>query len=155
MSRHLLILGGTAADRGHAARLHVPATHSVFVADAATLPFTLVSAISLPAPPRAIVIDEIDRAFPDRQAGGTRLVLTQSIYLLQKWVDRLDAGDRIIATADRETLERCAPEFLQARGCWSAFEIRDVGAGDWGLGARPSEDGAPASASPKPQAPSP
>jgi tetratricopeptide (TPR) repeat protein len=155
MSEHLLIVGGTAVDRRHAARRHVPGTHSVFVADAATLPFTLVSAISLPAPPRAVVIDEVQCAFPDRQAGGTRLVLTQSLYLLQKWVDLLDEDDRIITTADRAALEQCAPEFLQARGCWSAFAITDVGAGDRGPGASRSEDDGSASASPEPQAPSP
>jgi tetratricopeptide (TPR) repeat protein len=120
---HLLIVGGTAADRSHAARRHVPGTHSAFVADAATLPFTLVSAISLPAPPRAVVIDELQFAFPDRQSGGTRLVLTQSLYLLQKWVDLLDEDDRIITTADRAALEQCAPEAFQGRGPWQYFSL--------------------------------
>ena len=84
--------------------------------DARTLPFTRVDAIALPPPPRSVVIEDIDRAFPDRQQGGTRLVLTQSTYLLQKWIDRLDEGDRIIATADRAALERCAPEVFS--GAW-------------------------------------
>ena len=151
---HQLILGGTRDRRLEIARAAGTSASPLFL-DAATLPFTLVGAVSLPAQPRAIVIDEIDRAFPDRQSGGTRLVLTQSIYLLQKWVDRLDTGDRIIATADRAALERCAPEFLQARGCWSAFAITDVGAGDRGVEASRSEADSPASASPQPLAPSP
>jgi hypothetical protein len=32
--------------------------------------------------------------FPTRRAGGVRLVLTQSTYLVQKWIDRLAPGDR-------------------------------------------------------------
>ena len=72
-----------------------------------------------------LVIDDIERAFPDAQAGGTRLVLTQSTYLLQKWIDRLDEGDRIVATADRAALERCAPEAFQARG--PLERLRDPG----------------------------
>ena len=123
---HLLILGGTPDDRRRAARSHIPATHSVFVLDAGTLPFTRVGDLAWPPQPHAVLIEDIDRAFPDAQAGGTRLVLTQSTYLMQKWVDRLEQGDRIVATADREALERCAPECLQARGCWARFAIIDL-----------------------------
>jgi tetratricopeptide (TPR) repeat protein len=118
---HVLILGGDSAARMHAARAAIPSSHSVLTLDAGTLPFMRVSAIALPTAPRAIVIDEIDRAFPERQLGGTRLVLTQSTYLLQKWVDLLDEGDRIIATADADTLKRCAPEAFQGRGPWQYF----------------------------------
>jgi tetratricopeptide (TPR) repeat protein len=107
----------------HAARAAVPSSHSVLTLDAGTLPFMRVSAIALPSPPRAIVIDEIDRAFPDRQLGGTRLVLTQSTYLLQKWVDLLDEGDRIIVTADADALKQCAPEAFQGRGPWQYFGL--------------------------------
>ncbi len=81
----------------------------------------------LPSAPRAVILSEIHQAFPDAQAGGTRLVLTQSTYLMQKWVDLLDQGDRIVATADREALARCAPEALLGRGCWSAFDVVDLG----------------------------
>ena len=72
------------------------------------------------------MLDDIERAFPDAQANGVRLVLTQSTYLLQAWIDRLDEGDRIVATADRAALERCAPEALRRRGPWRAFELRDL-----------------------------
>jgi len=122
--------------------------------DAATLPFVRTDAIALPPAPRALVIEEIARAFPDIQSGGTRLVLTQSTYLLQKWIDRLDAGDRIVATADREALEQCAPEYLQVRGCWSAFEMLDLDR-DLRPEARGSSDGPLPSASPQSPAPSP
>ena len=82
-----------------------------------------VDAVVLPPRPRTVVIEGISAAFPDSQQGGTRLVLTQSTYLLQKWVDRLDEGDRIVATADRAPLERCAPEAFQGRGPWQYFGL--------------------------------
>jgi tetratricopeptide (TPR) repeat protein len=145
---HVLILGRSAVPPER-----IPADHAVVRLDARTLPFTRVGAIDLPQPPRAVVIEDIDRAFPDRQQGGTRLVLTQSTYLLQKWIDRLEDDDRIIATADREALQRCAPEAFQERGPWRMFEI-SVGAGSSELGASRSVDDAP-SASPEYPAPSP
>jgi tetratricopeptide (TPR) repeat protein len=124
MSHHLLVLGGDPAARAQAARATIVSPHSVFTLDAPTLPFTRVSENPFPSPPpRTIVIDGIDRAFPDRQLGGTRLVLTQSIYLLQKWIDRLDQRDRIVVTADRQALERCAPEAFQGRGPWRYFSL--------------------------------
>ena len=91
--------------------------------DAGTLPFLRADDVALPPAPRVLLLDDADRAFPDAQAGGTRLVLTQSIYVLQKWVDRLDEGDRIVATADRDALQRCAPEAFQSRGPWQSFDI--------------------------------
>jgi len=123
---HVLIVGGSPDHLRRAARHHVPSTHTVLVLDAGTLPFTRVGAIALPPAPRALVIEAIDRAFPDAQSGSTRLVLTQSTYLLQKWVDRLEEGDRIVATADRAALEHSAPEFAQARGPWARFRIIEI-----------------------------
>ena len=117
---HQLILGGTRDRRlqiAHAARF----TASVVRLDAATLPFTRLDAVVFPPAPRVLLIDDLELSFPDAQAGGTRLVLTQSTYLLQKWIDRLDEGDRIVATADRAALERCAPEAFQGRGPWQYF----------------------------------
>jgi tetratricopeptide (TPR) repeat protein len=87
----------------------------------------------LPPSPRVVLLHDLERAFPDAQVGGTRLVLTQSTYVLQTWIDRLADGDRIIATADRAALELCAPESLNARGPWRAFEIVDMDR-DSGLG---------------------
>ena len=119
---HQLILGGTRDRRlqiAHAARF----TASVVRLDAAKLPFTRLDAVVLPPAPRVLLIDDLELSFPDAQAGGTRLVLTQSTYLLQKWIDRLDEGDRIVATADRAALERCAPEAFQGRGPWRYFSV--------------------------------
>src|SRR4051812_34931660 len=124
--RNVLIVGLSADDRSRAVRAAVPLTHTLCVLDAGTLPFTRVGDVAFPPPPFALVIADVDRAFPDRQAGGTRLVLTQSTYLLQKWIDMLGDDDRLVVTADREALARCAPEALQRRGPWSAFDIVDL-----------------------------
>jgi tetratricopeptide (TPR) repeat protein len=147
---HLLILGGSPDDRIRAARANIPASHTPLALDARALPFLRAEDVSIPPAPRVILIDDVHLAFPDAQTGGTRLVLTQSTYLLQTWVDRLDEGDRIVATADRAALEPCAPEFMQARGCWSAFEVRDLE-----LEASPSSDGGVPNASPRSTIPSP
>jgi tetratricopeptide (TPR) repeat protein len=120
---HFLLLGGSSDDRAHAARSYAPAP---VVLDAATLPFLRAADVELPSSPRTIVIDAVERAFSDHQAGGTRLVLTQSTYLLQTWIDRLQPGDQIVATADRAALAHCAPEALQGRGPWRAFELVDL-----------------------------
>ena len=147
---HVLILGSSPADRHRAARERVPPHHHVVILDAATLPFVRVSTARWAAAPRTIIIDDIERAFPDNQGGGTRLVLTQSVYLIQKWIDALDADDEIIATADRAALELCAAEALQRRGVWRHFEIvsaasRGLGLEAWGC--------SPESACPEPPAP--
>ena len=92
--------------------------------------------------------------FPTRQAGGTRLVLTQSTYLLQKWIDRLDDGDRIIATADRAALERCAPEALQARGPLEQLRDRRSRAGLRPATSRTQTSSDPVSSVPRARSPS-
>jgi tetratricopeptide (TPR) repeat protein len=120
---HVLLVGGSRIERERAAAARIPDTHRVTVLDAATLPFVRVSDVELPPPPRALVINDIERAFPDAQSGATRLVLTQSTYLLQTWIDRLAEDDVIVATADRAALERCAPEFAQGRGPWNSFRF--------------------------------
>jgi len=74
-------------------------------------------------------IDDFDRAFPNHQLTGTRLILTQSTYLLQKWRDLLEPSGHIVATASRDALARGAPEALEGRGPWRAFKIIDLGAG--------------------------
>jgi tetratricopeptide (TPR) repeat protein len=79
-----------------------------------------------PSAPRIIAIDDFERACPDRQARGARLVLTQSTYLLQTLLDRLESGDRVIVTADRAALECSAAEAFDARGPWAAFEVVDL-----------------------------
>lgn len=120
---HQLILGGTRDQRIQVARA-AGITAPILTLDAPTLPFIVPA---LPHPhPRIICIDDIEQAFPDAQTGGARLVLTQSTYVMQKWIDLLDESDRLIVTADRAALERCAPEVFQGRGPWGSFEIVDA-----------------------------
>jgi tetratricopeptide (TPR) repeat protein len=69
----------------------------------------------------------VDRAFPDAQADGHRLDLTHSNYLMQKWIDVLGPGDRIVATADRVALSRGARGALKGRGPWHRFQVLVVG----------------------------
>ncbi|HMB78830.1 MAG TPA: hypothetical protein VKI43_02135, partial [Vicinamibacterales bacterium] len=71
---HVLIVGGAPADRRGAARAHLPSTHTLFTLDAATLPFVRLEDVALPPAPRVLVVDGIERAYPDAQSGGTRLV---------------------------------------------------------------------------------
>jgi len=154
---HVLILGGSATDRHRAAREHVQQHHQAVILDAATLPFVRVSIARWP-PPRTVLLDDVERAFPDNQTASTRLVLTQSLYLIQKWIDALDADDHIVATADRAALERCAPEALQRRGPWRQFELLAWSAkpsGERSADARlqPSRSDSTNAASPQPPAP--
>jgi tetratricopeptide (TPR) repeat protein len=155
---HFLILGGSPVDRDRAARSRAAATHSLVVLDAATLPFTRVEKIALPPSPRAVLVHDLERAFPDNQTGGTRLVLTQSTYLLQKWIDRIEDADLIVASADRAAFERNAPEAFQQRGPWRAFQVVEID-GDSCFGIRDSQRGgnspAPAAPNPTSQIPNP
>jgi tetratricopeptide (TPR) repeat protein len=122
---HLLIVGGTRRQRIAAARARGGASAAAL--DATTLPFVrLTRAMLPPRAPRVIAIDDFERACPNAQAGGVRLVLTQSTYLVQKLLDLLEARDRLIVTADRAALARDAGEALQGRGPWGGFEIIDL-----------------------------
>jgi tetratricopeptide (TPR) repeat protein len=122
---HVLIVGGTRGERIAQARAR--SAPGAVALDAATLPFLRPTRAALPGqPPRVIHIDDVERAFPNEQTGGTRLVLTQSTYAVQKWIDVIGPGDRIIATADRGALTRNAQEALQARGPWARFEVVDL-----------------------------
>jgi len=73
----------------------------------------------------ALIARGIDAAFPDAQTSGTRLVLTQSTYQLQRWIDWLEArGDAImIADADATALRHAAPEAFHQRGPWSRVDL--------------------------------
>ena len=52
--------------------------------------------------------------------------MTQSTYILQRWVDQVGNEDRIIATADRERLMQNAPEAFAKRGPWRFFKIIEL-----------------------------
>lgn len=76
-----------------------------------------------------VVAQDIHDAFLSGQTGGTRLVLTQSTYQLQRWLDWLD-GRRgrvhLVGEADREALRRNAPEAFAGRGPWARVNVIEV-----------------------------
>jgi tetratricopeptide (TPR) repeat protein len=71
-------------------------------------------------------------AFPAGQTGSTRLVLTQSTYQLQRWIDWIDAhaNTALVAEADAEQLRHAAPEAFHRRGPWARIELVDLGKSD-------------------------
>lgn len=125
---HIVLVGdrnaclGTAAD--FEGRAHPDAVLDV---DAATMPFRWpTTAGAAGSHPRIVRIPDLHLAFPNQQTAGTRLVLTQATYLLQKWVDTLDQGDVIVATADPDALRQNSPEAFDGRGVWRSFDLRPV-----------------------------
>ncbi len=124
---HVLIVGGSRADRLQAALAQsessgVPPSSRCRM-NPETLPFLGSDVMPLPGSPRLIQIDDVEAAFPNNQQGGIRLVLTQSTYTIQRWIDRLGSGGRIVATADETRLEQRAPEAFVKRGPWRFFTI--------------------------------
>ena len=129
----LLVVGGSAAARRRAAltRLARDArTPDLVALDAATLPFVRAPLAPSSTSPRAVLVEHAERAFPNQQTAGARLVLTQSTYLLQTLVDALGENDDLVLTADRIALERDAPEALRGRGPWARFARLDLDRGD-------------------------
>jgi len=128
-SSHVLIVGGSRPERRRAALARQESARPGSIIDLAalTLPFVRPDRTRLPvARPRVVSVQDLERAFPNQQAAGTRLVLTQSTYLLQKWIEVLDAGDVIIATAGRSGLETGAPEAFERRGPWRLFDLLNL-----------------------------
>jgi tetratricopeptide (TPR) repeat protein len=119
---HILVVGGSRPDRLRTALAHETAAGSVAL-NSRTLPFQ--RTFQAPGSGLQVRLDDLEAAFPNQQARGTRLILTQSTYLLQRLVDLVaPLGDngQIVATADRAALERNAPEAFYGRGPWGGFE---------------------------------
>jgi tetratricopeptide (TPR) repeat protein len=123
----LFLHAGEASSRGNSdAGVLVDASHPL------TWPFE--RRVTPEGVAQAVVrLPHLHLAFPSGQTAGTRLVLTQSTYQIQRWLDWLDANPdcSIVADADRASLTRNSPETFARRGPWSRVEIVD-------------EDGAPA-----------
>jgi hypothetical protein len=128
---HVVIVGGNRADRLRAASAWEHSgsfrPSSRIVLDAASLPVIRPTRAILPvAEPRLLRIDDLETAFSFDTSSNLRVIVTQSTYILQKWIDVLAAGDRIVATGDRALLERDAPEAFAKRGPWRLFRIVDI-----------------------------
>ena len=94
--------------------------------------------------PALVWVPDLHEAFVNHQGDSTRLVTTQSLYLLQLWADLLASqpGAMLVATADAAAMLRDAPEALEGRGAW-----RDVAFVE-----TPGESAAPSDAPPAPGA---
>jgi tetratricopeptide (TPR) repeat protein len=86
-----------------------------------------------------IRIDDLEQAFVFDESSNLRLILTQSTYIMQKWIDVLAPNDRMVVTADSDRLSQNAPEAAAKRGAWRLFEIVDVSATTVAEGAEPSD----------------
>jgi len=102
-------------DRSAEESIHVPAEQ---------LPFVRPDTLGLDRQRAYVLVaDRVERAFPNRQLGGARLILTHSTYLVQKWIDVLGEQGRIALAGDNAALSAAAPEIAQRRGPWAAFSI--------------------------------
>lgn len=77
--------------------------------------------------PGAIVIPALHHAFPAGQSGGTRLVLTQSTFQLQKWLDWLRANPESVVVGDlRDAPPDVRRDARAQRGPWSRLQVVQV-----------------------------
>jgi tetratricopeptide (TPR) repeat protein len=77
------------------------------------------------APAATIEVRNLHLAFPAGQGAGTRLVLTQSTYHLQRWLDFLDAHPGVTLVLSGEVRALHA-EAKGRRGPWSRIDIAAI-----------------------------
>jgi tetratricopeptide (TPR) repeat protein len=78
-------------------------------------------------PPHRIRLRGLHRAFPAGQTAGTRLVLTQPTYQLQRWLDWLDAHPSVVALGDCAAAPAAlAREAFAQRGPWARIAVEAV-----------------------------
>jgi len=78
------------------------------------------------APPR-IRLRDLHRAFPAGQTSGTRLVLTQATYQLQRWLDWLEDNPAVIVLGDYSAATAAqAREAFAQRGPWARIAVETV-----------------------------
>jgi hypothetical protein len=135
-SRFVVVIGGSREARAAGVRRHIEhalATHASMQADvrvsrgsllqddsAWCWPFQRQVTPQAPPTPAIVWIRDLHEAFPAGQTAGTRLVLTQATYQLQRWLDWLQRHPHVSVVADAETsaLARGAPEYAAGRGPW-------------------------------------
>jgi len=77
-----------------------------------------------PNVPMTVVIPDLHRAFPAAQTPGTRLILTQATYQLQRWLDWLESHPGVEVIGVMQSASRgAAGEALSRRGPWSRIDI--------------------------------
>jgi tetratricopeptide (TPR) repeat protein len=126
-----VIVGGsdTARAQAIAEYLQHEAGTPIHYSDTTTWAFTrTIDAARAASGPLIVVARHLHDAFPGGQTGGTRCVLTQSGYQLQRWLDWMERrGDvSLVADADDAALRRTAPEAFQRRGPWARMQWIDL-----------------------------
>lgn len=137
--RFRVVVGASRAVRGAVVRGWLGA--DVYEdSSAADWPFRRRTTPEALSPSARVWIRDLHSAFPAHQAPGTRLVLTQSTYQLQRWLDWLDAhpGVLVAADADGDALGRSAPEAFAGRGPWARIRIEALEGTDDTAGAETS-----------------
>jgi tetratricopeptide (TPR) repeat protein len=125
------IIGGSRTDRAATAREVATRAGGTLVPSvpATGWPFTRTILPSVnSSSPTVVLIDDLHLAFPVGQTPGTRLVLTQSTYQLQRWIDWLERHPRaaVVAHASKAALATVAPESTAGRGPWRQIGIMDL-----------------------------
>jgi tetratricopeptide (TPR) repeat protein len=107
-----------------------PQLSVALVEDVGAWPFERHVGVGLPDSGTLVVwARNLHEAFPAGQSGSTRLVLTQSTYQLQRWIDWIDRRGAVVFVADADAiaLRRVAPEAFAGRGPWSRIQSIDLG----------------------------
>jgi tetratricopeptide (TPR) repeat protein len=136
------IIGGSRTHRAVTARQVAEQAGGILVPSVPATHWPFTRTILPPADsrsPTVVLIDDLHLAFPVGQTPGTRLVLTQSTYQLQRWIDWLEQHPRasVVAHASKAALAKVAPESTAGRGPWSRIGLIDLQGDD---DAPPGED---------------
>jgi tetratricopeptide (TPR) repeat protein len=126
-----VFVGGRPADRDALVTDLLRDHARVHTSAAAEWPFARHVVEGVPPGDVVVRVPDLTSAFPAGQSGSTRLVLTQSTYQLQRWLDWIDAhaNTALVAEADADQLRQVAPEAFQRRGPWARIELVDLGEG--------------------------
>jgi len=127
-SRFAIAVGRTqGSDPG---RRHESAVFAASAADdttAGSWPFRRHVTPSSLTPPSRIRLRGLHRAFPAGQTSGTRLVLTQATYQLQRWLDWLGANPSVVVLGDYSAASPAqAREAFARRGPWARIAVEAV-----------------------------
>jgi tetratricopeptide (TPR) repeat protein len=123
-----VIVGGREAARAHAIAEYLQHEAGTAIHHSDTTTWAFARAIDAALPPTGsliVVARRLHDAFPGGQTGGTRFVLTQSGYQMQRWLDCMERRGNVSLVAETgiEELRRVAPEALQGRGPWARIQL--------------------------------
>ena len=133
MSVRCVVGGSRPARMAAADRLAAATGAPLTTSSPARWPFTRHILPSLSRGSHAVIrITDLHLAFPAGQTPGTRLVLTQSTYQLQRWLDWLanHPDVTVVADAERAALTHGSAEAFARRGPWSRIQIDEIDGDD-------------------------